>query len=106
VLVCQKDVKAEQGALRVMVPCLERAELKVMKQVGGSGTWSAPRRIDPDCSAPRVCSTSTPSVKKVINATEYRHVGRKLIYMGMWEKTEKSSGNVCYIGLLTKNKKK
>jgi hypothetical protein len=41
VLVRRKDVKAEQGALRVMVPCLERDELKVMRQVGGSGTRSS-----------------------------------------------------------------
>jgi hypothetical protein len=38
VLVCQKDVKVEKGALRVMEPYLERVELKVMRQVGGSGT--------------------------------------------------------------------
>jgi hypothetical protein len=40
------------------------------------------------------------------NVTEYRHVSRKLKYMGTWEKTGKNSGNVCYIGLLTKNTKK
>jgi hypothetical protein len=35
-----------------------------------------------------------------------RHMGRKLKYMGTWEKTRKNSGNICYIGLLTKGTKK
>jgi hypothetical protein len=93
VLVRRKDVKAEQGTLRVMAPCLERAEFKVMRQVGGSGTRSSrgrtPWRIALGCSARRVCSTSTPSAGKGINATEYRHVGRKLKYMVRGKKREK-----------------
>jgi hypothetical protein len=40
VLVHRKDAKAEQGALRVMVPCLERVELEVIRQLGVSGTRS------------------------------------------------------------------
>jgi hypothetical protein len=34
-------VKAEQGTLRVMAPCLEGDEVKVMRQVGESGTRSS-----------------------------------------------------------------
>jgi hypothetical protein len=41
VLVRRKDVKAEQGALRVMAPCLERAELELIRQLGVSGTRSS-----------------------------------------------------------------
>jgi hypothetical protein len=44
VLVRRKDAKAEQGALRVMVPCLERDELELIRKLGVSGTRSSHRR--------------------------------------------------------------
>ena len=38
VLVRRKDAKAKKGAMRVMVPCLERDELELIRQLGVSGT--------------------------------------------------------------------
>jgi hypothetical protein len=37
-LVHRRDGKAEQGALRVMAPCLMQGSLKVIKVAGGRGT--------------------------------------------------------------------
>jgi hypothetical protein len=41
VLVHRKDAKVEQGALRVMAPCLERVELELIRQLRVSGTRSS-----------------------------------------------------------------
>jgi hypothetical protein len=41
VLVCRKDANAEKGALKVMVPCLERVELELIRQLGVSGMQSS-----------------------------------------------------------------